>query len=112
MKKTLIITVLAVIIGLVWWGCENQMNPVEPIKSSTMERLTISFNGVPSNGCCLPPPADMVGWWTGDGNADDSEGSNRDMETDTRQPSSPSCATAHAHRGKHSGLQHAGTSSP
>lgn len=34
MKKILIITVLAVVIGLVWWGCENTTNPIEPITNA------------------------------------------------------------------------------
>ena len=47
----------------------------------THNPLTISLTGTANpattgSGGCLPPPTNLVSWWTGDGNANDSTGGN------------------------------------
>jgi uncharacterized protein (TIGR03437 family) len=40
------------------------------------QSFTITQTGSQTSGNCIPPPAGMVGWWPGDGNANDIQGAN------------------------------------
>ncbi len=52
--------------------------PLSPVLLAGLALAILTFNSVPraSAASCVPAPAGLVGWWSGDGNANDIAGTN------------------------------------
>ncbi|MFC1550911.1 LamG domain-containing protein, partial [Candidatus Neomarinimicrobiota bacterium] len=75
MRNKLIITIIILVIGLVWWGCENTINPTQPTINQQVQ-IPYSIPGFALEDCYVTLPSGLVSWWKADNNANDSEGSN------------------------------------
>src|ERR1700691_4413328 len=71
------------VLGCIWPG---KVVGLLPVKSVSMKRLTtflalgfLAFNAfsiASAQTDCVTPPSGIVGWWKGDGNGNDSVGTN------------------------------------
>jgi hypothetical protein len=60
--STSVLLASCVIVGLCWAISDQLGNP---------NAASVSYTTKAVRPTCVPPPPDMVSWWTGDGNTDD-----------------------------------------